>query len=86
MARKDVCEAPICKTTSTGRICPVMTPIYGAGGGCRARRKDEFHKDSFFEKKSGKAFITIGCLKGDYDAKKKRCRRGTRAFQIRIPR
>lgn len=85
MARKEVCEAPVCKSTKTARICPVLVPIWG-GKGCRERRKNEFHPDSFFQKKSGKAFVTIGCLKGDWDARAGRCKRGTRAYQIRIPR
>jgi len=84
MARKDVCEAPVCKATETDTVCTVAVSVYGKG--CRERRKDEFDSRSFFQKKSGKAFVTIGCLKGDWDAEARRCKRGTRAYQIRIPR
>ena len=84
MARKDVCEAPVCKSTKTDTVCSIMVPVYGKG--CRERTKKEFHPDSFFEKKSGRAFVTIGCLKNDWDARAGRCKRGTRAYQIRIPR
>lgn len=86
MAKKDVCEAPVCRSTKKDTVCSVTTPIYGAKGGCRTRKKSEFDSRSFYEKRSGNAFITIGCLKGNWDARKGRCRTGTRAYKIRIPR
>lgn len=86
MAKKPVCETPVCKTTAKGRVCPVLVPVYGKKGGCRQRRRDEFAPASLFQKRSGRAFITIGCLKPDWDAKARRCRKGTRALKITIPR
>lgn len=63
-----------------------MVPLYGKAGGCRQRRRDEFAAASLFQKRSGKAMVTIGCLKPDWDARAGRCRRGTRALKITIPR
>jgi len=68
MAKKPTCEAPRCRTTSRGRECAVMVPVYGKAGGCRQRRRDEFHLDSLFQKRSGKAMVTIGCLKPGWDS------------------
>lgn len=63
-----------------------MVPVYGKAGGCRQRRRDEFHPDSLFQKRSGKAMVTIGCLKPDWDSKARRCRKGTRALKLTMPR
>ena len=84
MAKKVTCEAPTCRITSKGRECMVMTPNWG-GEGCRERKKSEFDPRGFFTKRSGKGIITIGCLKGEYDADKRRCKKGTRAYKIFIP-
>jgi len=84
MARKDICEAPVCKTTKTDTVCTVMVPIYGSTT-CRPRSKDEFAPNSFFSVKSGKATVIIGCPKNKYDAKAKRCTVGTRAYQLTFP-
>lgn len=82
MAKKPVengCVAK-CVKVDDKRECSVMVPIWGTGN-CRPRTKDEFDPDSFFSKKSGKATIIIGCLKGQYDHEAKRCRKGTRALK-----
>ena len=77
MAKKTVCEAPKCTTENGLRICPVMVPLWG-GVGCRPRRRDEFHKDSLYWKPTGKSMILIGCLKESWDAKARKCLKGTR--------
>lgn len=47
--------------------------------------KSGFDKRSFRYKKSGKAWVLIGCPKGKWNAKAKRCRVGTRAHKLLAP-
>ena len=44
--------------------------------------KTSFDKRSFRYKKSGKSWVIIGCPKGKWNAKRKRCRAGTRAHKL----
>ena len=81
---KATCEAPKCTIKNGLKTCPSMTPNYG-GVGCRERNKSEFEPKSLFYKQSGKSRILIGCLKGQYDEKARRCRRGTRAVLSETP-
>lgn len=46
--------------------------------------KKRFDRRSFRWKKSGKAFVLVGCLKGDWNAKSKTCKTGTRAHEILV--
>jgi len=50
-----------------------------------ATAKSKFDKRSFRYKKSGKAWILIGCPKGKWNAKSQRCRVGTRAHKVLAP-
>lgn len=52
---------------------------------CRKESPKKFDKRSFRVKKSGKAKIVIGCPKGKFDPKKKRCKVGTRIQKIMYP-
>jgi hypothetical protein len=47
--------------------------------------KTAFDKRSFRYKKSGKAWVLIGCPKGQWAAKAKRCKIGTRAHKVLAP-
>ena len=76
---KTKCPPPICTTKDGLKTCPTQVPNYG-GVGCRDRTRQEFDSKSFFWKASGKSMILIGCLKGQYDAKARKCKRGTRAL------
>lgn len=78
--QKNSCVAK-CTKEGDKRTCPIMVPIWGTGN-CRPRTKDEFDSNSFFEKKSGKATIVIGCPKGKFDERRRRCTVGTRAFKM----
>lgn len=71
-----------CESAGGKRTC-YMTAM-DSGGQCRPRTADEFDSSSFFEKRSGKAVITIGCPRGEFDASKKRCKVGTRALKMTI--
>ena len=44
-----------------------------------------FDRRSFRYKKSGKAWLLVGCPKGEWNAKSKRCRVGTRAYKFLAP-
>lgn len=46
--------------------------------------KTAFDRRSFRWKKSGKAFVLVGCRKGDWSAKSKTCKTGTRAHEVLI--
>jgi hypothetical protein len=48
--------------------------------------KTKFDKRSFRYKKSGKTWVIIGCPKGKWNAKAKRCKVGTRAHKLLAPR
>jgi len=80
---KNTC-AKKCTVEGGKRICPIMVPLYDSAGSCRPRTPDEFDSSSLFEKKSGKATITIGCPKGHWDAGARRCSVGTRALKMPI--
>jgi hypothetical protein len=47
-----------------------------------------YHRESFFAKgslrtiKRGKVFLIVGCPKGKWNTKTKRCRIGTKAFEL----
>jgi len=86
MARKprNKCPPAKCKTVKGVRVCPIQVPVWGTDK-CRPRSKDEFAPNSFFSVQSGKATVIIGCPKGKYDAKAKRCTVGTRAYQLTFP-
>lgn len=47
----------------------------------RYARKSSFDKRSFRYTKRGKLILLIGCPKGKWNAKTKRCKVGTRAFE-----
>jgi len=47
--------------------------------------KAAFDRRSFRYKKSGKAWLLVGCPKGKWNAKSKRCRVGTRAYKFLAP-
>ena len=47
--------------------------------------KTKFDKRSFRWKKSGKAFILVGCPKGKWQPTKSKCATGTRAYEILVP-
>ena len=47
--------------------------------------KSKFAKGSFRYKKSGKAWLIIGCPKGKWNAKAKRCKVGTRGHKLLAP-
>lgn len=81
--QKNTC-AKKCTVKGGKRTCPIMVPLYDSTGACRPRSADELDPNSLFEKKSGKAIITIGCPKGHFDAKTRRCDVGTRALKMTI--
>ena len=81
--QKNTC-AKKCTVEGGKRVCPIMVPLYDSGGTCRPRTADELDPNSLFEKKSGKATITIGCPKNHYDSKTRRCDVGTRALKMTI--
>ena len=80
--KKSKCAAK-CETVGGKKVCNIMKTEYSTGG-CRPYEKSEFDENSFFEKKSGKATITIGCPKGKWDSKTRRCSVGTRALKMTI--
>lgn len=47
--------------------------------------KSKFDKRSFRYKKSGKAWLIIGCPRGKWNTKTKRCKVGTRAHKLLAP-
>ena len=47
--------------------------------------KSEFDKRSFRYKKSGKAWVLIGCARGHWNAKNARCKVGTRVHKLLAP-
>lgn len=47
--------------------------------------KSRFAKGSFRYKKSGAAWVLIGCPKRQWDAGAERCRAGTRAYKVLAP-
>ena len=47
----------------------------------RYRKKSEFAKGSFRYIKRGSLYLLVGCPKGKWNKKTKRCRVGTRAFE-----
>ncbi len=51
----------------------------------RLEPKGRFDPRSFRTVQSGDALVTVGCPKGQWDAKRKRCRVGTRAQRIMRP-
>ena len=79
---KSKCVAK-CEQVGGKRVCNMMRTDYSTGQ-CYPRTADEFESGSLFEKKSGKATITIGCPKGKYDSKTRRCSVGTRALKMTI--
>lgn len=46
--------------------------------------KTAFDKRSFRWKKSGKAFVLVGCRKGDWSPKSATCKTGTRAHEVLV--
>ena len=80
--KKSKCVAK-CEQVGGKRTCNIMVGDYKTGS-CRSRTPDEFDSSSLFEKKSGKATITIGCPKGHFDSKTRRCDVGTRALKMTI--
>jgi hypothetical protein len=46
--------------------------------------KSVFDRRSFRWKKSGKAFVLVGCKKGDWNAKAAKCATGTRAREVLV--
>ena len=72
-----------CEQVGGKRTCNIMVGDYKTGT-CRPRTADELDPNSLFEKKSGKAIITIGCPKNHYDSKTRRCDVGTRALKMTI--
>jgi hypothetical protein len=46
--------------------------------------KTAFDRRSFRWKKSGKAFVLVGCRKGDWSPKSKTCKTGTRVKEILV--
>jgi hypothetical protein len=47
--------------------------------------KTDFDKRSFRYKKSGKAWVLIGCPKGKWNARTSHCKVGTRAHKVLAP-
>lgn len=85
MAKKSAENGCVAKCDKVGdkRTCTIMKPIWGSNK-CVPRTMDEFDPSSCFEKKSGKAIITICCPKNKYDHKKRRCTVGTRALKMTL--
>ena len=52
---------------------------------CRKRPPKDFDRRSFRVKKSGNVKIVVGCPKGKFYAKHKKCRVGTRVQKIMYP-
>ena len=77
---KNKCVAK-CVKVGDKRECPIMKTIYGTDR-CVPRSMDEFEPSSCFEKKSGKAIITICCPKGKFT--NGRCTVGTRALKMTL--
>ena len=71
-----------CESAGGKRTC-YMTAM-DSSGQCHPRTPDEFDSSSLFEKKSGRAIITIGCPRGHFDSKTRRCDVGTRALKMTI--
>lgn len=46
--------------------------------------KTKFDKRSFRWRKSGKAWVLVGCMKGDWNAKKSKCVTGTKAHEVLV--
>jgi hypothetical protein len=70
-----------CETVGGKKECSVMKPVWGTDK-CVPRTMDEFEPGSCFEKKSGKAVITICCPKGKFAHG--RCTVGTRALKMTL--
>lgn len=51
----------------------------------RIASKSAFDKRSFRYKKSGSAWVIIACPRGQWNAKRKRCKVGTRAHKLLAP-
>lgn len=51
----------------------------------RLEPKGRFDPRSFRTVRSGKALVTVGCPKGEYDPRRRRCKVGTRAQRIMRP-
>ncbi len=46
--------------------------------------KSAFDRRSFRWKKSGRAWVLVGCRAGDWDAKRERCKAGLRAHELLV--
>lgn len=57
------------------------------GSFCERREapKGRFDRRSFRWKKSGRAFVLVGCPRGEWNARAGRCKVGTRAYKILAP-
>ena len=57
------------------------------GSFCKTTKapKSKFDRRSFRWKKSGKAYVLVGCKKGHWNAKSARCKTGTRAHEVLVP-
>jgi hypothetical protein len=47
--------------------------------------KASFDRRSFRYKRSGRAWVLIGCPRGQWNARAERCRVGTRAYKLLTP-
>ena len=82
-------QVPVVKVTLGPKNRLMGVSLAGAMRGTYCEKKlaakKRFDRRSFRWKKSGKAWLLIGCPKGKWKAKKQVCAVGTRAYAILSP-
>lgn len=68
-----------------GDLSDAGTKMHGDFCEKQIASKSRFAKGSFRYKRSGRAWVLIGCPKGQWMTRGARCRVGTRAYKVLVP-